>query len=764
MADVSELLNLTINGQPVQAPKGSTIWQAAKLAGIFIPIYCYHPKMPPLGACRICLVEVEKAPKPQAACCTAIAEGMNIKVDSKVAESARAGVMEFLLINHPLDCPICDKGGECDLQNFAVEYGRATGRFQEEKRHLGKAIDLGPTIALDRERCIMCMRCVRFGNEITQDEGLIILERGNQSEIGTFPGQPYVSQFSGNVTEICPVGALTSRTYRFKARPWELRHTPSVCAHCSVGCNIEVDTRLGREVVRFMGRTNDSVDDGWLCDRGRYGYGFIQSEQRLRTPLLRRGAKLEPATWAEAFDYIVTRLNEIREKYGPQAIGGIAGTHATNEELYLFQKLLRGLLGTGNVDHKHGSFGAVPPAAIPAIHSATIAGLETAKVIVLIGADPSQRQPIIELRIKKALKAGAKLVIIGPALKALDRFAKVRMPVGLEQVGAAVNAVLAQLVKSGTAKGLQDETLKSHLSDLYGSYENGAELSAQLQQIASLLEGADRISFLYDEIATEQESNADLLTDLARLALATGQLGLTGVGIGRLTENNNSWGALDMGVTPGVGPGYTEAAPGLTYAQMLGATDHSNGQSNGQPSDQPPLKALLVMGANPLTQIERLGGNPSAFSELELLVVQELFMSETAARAHVVLPVASFAEKEGTFTNTEGRVQLITPAIPPLQGVAPDAAILLELAYRLGAEVVTRDPAGLFYEITEVSPLHAGLSYAALGSEGVLRPLQRQAQAEKIDIPDWLKNARRPAPTVLIGEANAEEEQAMERN
>ncbi|HEX2912974.1 MAG TPA: NADH-quinone oxidoreductase subunit NuoG [Chloroflexia bacterium] len=748
MAD--ELVNITINGQQIQAKKGQTIWQAAKDAGIFIPIYCYHPKMPPLGACRICLVDVEKAPKPQAACTTGITEGMVVSTDSPMAEKARAGVMEFLLINHPLDCPICDKGGECDLQNYAVDYGRVTGRYFEEKRHLGKAIELGPTIALDRERCIMCQRCVRFGNEIVQDEGLIIIERGAESEIGTFPGKPYVSQFSGNVTEICPVGALTSRTYRFKARPWELRHTPSVCAHCSVGCNIEVDTRLGREVVRFMSRTNDHVDDGWLCDRGRYGYGFIQSEQRLRTPLIRRGAKLEPATWAEALDFIATRLKEIRQKYGPQAIGGIAGTHSTNEDLYLFQKLLRGLIGTNNIDHYHGSFGSVPVQAIPAIHSASIEGLETAKVIVLAGADPSDRQPVLELRIKKALKLGAKLVVIGPSLPALKRFTAVHIPVALEQVDAAVNAINTLLVKNGKAKGLQTEEVKTYLGQQYNNYDAGTELSAQLQQVATLLEGAETASFLYDEAATLLPGNGELLTALARLALATGQLSVPGYGLMRLVEDNNSWGALDMGVTPEFGPAYSATGKGLSYSEMV------SGQG------QAALKALLVMGANPLGRLQEMGGNANALANLELLVVQELFLSPTAEMAHVVLPAASFAEKEGTFTNTEGRVQHIAPAIPPLQGTAPDAAILLELANRLGAEVKTRTPAGIFDEIARVSPLHNGMSYAALGGEGLLRPMTREVQAESAAIPDWLLNAVRPTPTILIGTANAEMEEALE--
>ncbi len=747
MAEV-EYLNLSINGQAIKGRKGQTIWAAAKDAGIFIPIYCYHPKMPPLGACRICLVEVEKTPKPQAACTTAISEGMVVRTESTYAEKARGSVMEFLLINHPLDCPICDKGGECDLQNYAVDYGQSTGRFREEKRHLGKALELGPTIALDRERCIMCQRCVRFGSEIVQDEGLIILERGVESEIGTFPGKPYISQFSGNVTEICPVGALTSRTYRFKARPWELKHTPSVCTHCSVGCNIEVDTRLGREVVRFMSRTNDAVDDGWLCDKGRYGYGFIHSEQRLRTPLIRKGARLEPATWTEAFDFVATRLKAIKEQYGSQAIGGIAGTHSTNEELYLFQKLLRGLLGTSNIDHKHGSFGSIPAANIPAIHTATIEGLETARLIVLVGADPSDRQPIVELRIKKALKTGAKLAIIGPSIKALDRFAAVRLPVGLGQVEAALNALLAQLSKNGTAKGLQTEAVKNSLSQLYTDYDAGTGLNAEVQLLAGLLEEAERVTFLYDELTPDVKGNQDLVATLARVALATGQLGLAGVGIGRLVEDNNSWGALDMGITPGAGPGYSQTATGLSYNEMLGA----NGQT--------PLKALLVMGANPVSHLQELGLNGDAIANLELLVVQELFLSETAERAHVVLPSASFAEKDGTFTNTEGRVQQIAAAIGPLQGTAPDAAILLELASRLGAEVKTRNSQGLFEEITRIAPLYNGLSFNNLGQQGILRPLTREAQAETI--PDWLQNANRPQPEVLLGTANAELEQVLE--
>jgi NADH-quinone oxidoreductase subunit G len=726
---MADLVTLTIDGRTVQAPKGATIWQAAKDAGIFVPIYCYHPKMPPLGACRICLVEVEKMPKPAAACTTQIAEGMVVRTTSDPAEKARAGVMEFLLINHPLDCPICDKGGECDLQNYAIEYGRGSGRFQEEKRHLGKAIELGSTIVLDRERCIMCQRCVRFGSEIVQEEGLIIVERGAAAEIGTFPGQPYESQFSGNVTEMCPVGALTARTYRFKARPWELRHTASVCPHCSVGCNIEIDNRLGREVVRFMSRENDAVDDGFLCDRGRWGYGFIHSEQRLRTPLVRKNGKLEPVSWAEAFEFVVSRLKEIRQQFGPQAIGGIAGTHNTNEELYLFKRFIQNVIGSPNLDHYHGRFGTLSPVEVARFHTATIEGLDAAKVIVLVGANPSLRQPIMELRIKKALKAGAKLIVIGKTAGALDRFATLRLPVASNQLSPALGAIISAMIFEGTAKGFENEAVKGHLKEIYGSFETGKVLTDQINKAASLLAQAETASILYDELETRVPGNEFLIRELLNLALATGQLWKNGYGLGVFVSDNNGTGARDLAVVPGAG--------GLSYEKMLGAQGPTN------------LKALFVMGANPLEHYQT-----GALQNLDLLVVQDMFMSETAALAHVVLPVASFAEKEGTFTNWEGRIQKVNPSLPPLQGVAPDAAILLELATRLGVNITTRNPAQIFEEMANVSPLHKGFNYKVVGGTGALRPLQREV--DEVKVPDWVRNATRPTPAVLRTEDEAE--------
>ena len=299
MPDQPELVNLTIDGRAVSVPKGTVVWAAAQKLGIEIPIYCYHPKMDPLGACRMCFVAIEKMPKLQTACTTVVTEGMVVATDTPAVRKARQGTLEFLLINHPLDCPICDKGGECTLQDFTLRYGPGAGRFDVAKRHYPKPIPVSEHILLDRERCIACQRCVRFCQDIAMEDGLIMKQRGFRIEVGADPAAPFDSIFSGNVVEMCPVGALTARSYRFVTRPWELKRTASVCGNCSVGCNVLVDVRV-EKVLRQYSRTNDAIDDGWLCDRGRWDLEAVNSPERLRTPLVRRDGELRPATWEDA--------------------------------------------------------------------------------------------------------------------------------------------------------------------------------------------------------------------------------------------------------------------------------------------------------------------------------------------------------------------------------------------------------------------------------------------------------------------------------
>src|SRR5262245_5195920 len=350
MAEQQELVNLTIDGRPVRAPKGAVIWAAAQQLGIEVPIYCYHPRMDPLGACRMCFVEVEGMPKLATACTTTVSEGMVVRTDTPKVKKGRQGTLEFLLINHPLDCPICDKGGECDLQDFTLRHGPGDSRFDVRKRHFPKPIPVSENILLDRERCIACQRCVRFCQDVAMEDGLVMKERGFKTEVGVEENAPFDSTFSGNVVEMCPVGALTAKNYRFISRPWELKRTASICGQCSVGCNVRVDVRVDK-VLRQYGRANDSIDEGFLCDRGRWDHTAVNSPERLRTPLIRRDGQLQEASWDEALALVATRLQEIRERNGPAAVGGVGSTHTTNEEAYLFQKLLRAGLGTNNVDH-----------------------------------------------------------------------------------------------------------------------------------------------------------------------------------------------------------------------------------------------------------------------------------------------------------------------------------------------------------------------------------------------------------------------------
>ena len=441
MAEQETLVTLSIDGREVSVPKGTVVWAAAQKLGIEVPIYCYHPKMDPLGACRMCFVEIEKMPKLATACTTEVAEGMVVRTDTPKVKKGRQGTLEFLLINHPLDCPICDKGGECDLQDFTLRHGPGASRFDVKKRHFAKPVPVSENILLDRERCIACQRCVRFTQDVAMENGLVMQERGFKTEVGVEPDAPFDSIFSGNVVEMCPVGALTAKNYRFISRPWELKRTASVCGNCSVGCNVHVDVRVDK-VLRQYGRTNDSIDEGFLCDRGRWDHEAVNSPERLRTPMIRRNGQLQAASWDEALALVASRFQEIARRDGPAAVGGIGSTHTTNEEAYLFQKLFRAGLGTNNVDHFHGRFPVSGPNGLPWVWSDSIAGLAKASVIVLLGTDTYNRQPIVDLRIRRAIRKGARVYVVTPEPARLDCLAAGVIRYTAGQTGAVARALL----------------------------------------------------------------------------------------------------------------------------------------------------------------------------------------------------------------------------------------------------------------------------------------------------------------------------------
>ena len=713
-----ELVHLTIDDMPVAVPPGTLVWAAAKQAGIEIPIYCYHPKMPPLGACRMCFVEIEKMPKPpQTACTTPVSEGMIVHTKTEKVQKARRGTLEFLLINHPLDCPICDKGGECDLQDFTLRYGPGGTRFDQFKRHYTKPVPISEEINIDRERCILCQRCTRFSSEISMDNGLVMVSRGYKMEVGTAPDRAFDSAFSGNTVEICPVGALTASSYRFKARPWELKRVPGVCNNCSVGCNARIDVRVDK-IMRLMSRENDEIDDGWLCNRGRWDFEYVNSPQRLRTPLIRRSGQLEPATWEQAFFHIARRLNETLQTHGPQAIGGIGSTRVTNEESYLFQKLLRDVLGTPNIDHHHGSFPGPRDTLTgkPWMMTNSIAEIEQASHIVLIAADPYTRQPILDLRIKKAMRQGARIYVVNAQETELDRFAANKIAIPEHGAGMAAKLLLKAALQSEKVDASQYSDLYTDLQkqekELKAAEESfGLEITTQLQFLANEIAGAKGAILLYDEMATLEPGCANLAADVQALAVVTNNIGRPGAGAGPLFEDANSLGARDMGVLPDALPGYQAATEqGLSYSELL---------------SNPQIKALYVVGANPARHLDK----PELPSTLDFLIVQDVTLTETAQQADVVLPAITFAEKDGSMTNVDHHVQAIRRALRPLPGAKADWEIFIELAKHLGQKWSYSGPQDILREIGETNPLYAGLTWEALGLQGVRTQEQEVARA-----------------------------------
>src|SRR5688572_9137365 len=485
------MLEIEVNGKAMEVPEGSTIMDATNQAGVYVPHFCYHRKLSIAANCRMCLVQVDKAPKPLPACATPVTNGMKVYTHSEQAVDAQKGVMEFLLINHPLDCPICDQGGECQLQDLAVGYGASGSRYEEPKRVVTNK-NLGPLISTDMTRCIHCTRCVRFGQEIAGIMELGMIGRGEHAEIITFVDKTVDSELSGNVIDLCPVGALTSKPFRYTARPWELTHRPSVSPHCGLGSNLTVHIKQNR-VMRVLPRDNEAINECWLSDKDRYSYQGLNSEERLPRPMLRRDGRWEEVEWRIALEYIVSELGRIREQHGPDAIGALATPHETFEELYLLQKLMRGL-GTGNVDFRlrQSDF-----AADGAMSGVPWLGMKVAEVgkldrVLVVGSTLRKDHPLLAHRLRQGTKRGLQLNLINPfddnllmrvAHKAV--VAPSAMPEALAQVlkaaAEARNATLSATAR-GAVEGVQVTESAKRIADSLISGKNAAVFLGNLAQ------------------------------------------------------------------------------------------------------------------------------------------------------------------------------------------------------------------------------------------------------------------------------------------
>lgn len=731
------LVTVTVDGKVARVPKGTILVDAAAAAGVEIPIFCYHTKMKPVGACRMCMVQIAPSPRLTTACTTPVADGMVVTTTSALVKEARASVLELLLANHPLDCPVCDKGGECPLQDNTFGYGPGNSRYIEPKRRYEKPIDLSPLIKLDRERCILCFRCTRFATEIAGDESLTVLERGSHSEIGLAPGRTFDSPFSGNTTELCPVGALTSSLYRFRARPWDINHVPSVCPHCSMGCNIDVHVRKTvDQVVRFMARENTPVDDGWLCDFGRYNYDYINAENRLTQPLARRDGQLQPVSWDEALAAVAGGLR----RYKPEEIGGIGSTQLTNEELYLFQKLLRLGLGTLNVDHRVDGAGYVAPLGYDA-GSGTIEALERAGAILLVNVDPMIETPVLDLRIKKALAKGAPLIVIGSEPTDLTARARhwLRTKPGteVEALAGLLKVILAEgKAVAGYAPAADLEASLAPLTLDMVAAQTGVpagELAAAALLYAAA--GPRRGAILYRRDDTARPEGRDLLGALVNLAQATGSTGEDGLGLHGLVLDSNEQGAIDMGLLPTHLPGQgaiDAIAARARIERVWGATLPLGvglaGDAMLAAAAAGRLRALYLLGGLPRGAARQMAAFRAAIERVDFLVVQDIALSqELAAHADIVLPGAAFVEKEGTITNLERRVQRLRIGLRPPGEARPDWRILRDLGARLAGEAAFRHPTPreTMAEIVEAAPIYEGITYARLGLTGLRWPTGR---------------------------------------
>jgi NADH-quinone oxidoreductase chain G len=728
---------LTIDGEAVSCPVGSTVYEAATAAGLHIPTFCHHEKLVPVGACRMCLVEVEGLPALQTSCTTPVREGMVVRVwSSPAAVKARMANIEFLLTNHPLDCPICDKGGECPLQDQALRDGPGQSRYVEEKRLKLKRHPLSEFIVVDQERCVLCWRCIRFLDEWAGDHELDLFGRGADTRLSTYEDRPMTSKWQGNTIDVCPVGALTSRIFRFEARSWELENQNSVCPLCAVGCNVLLGVK-NNALRRITPGENMQVNDAWLCDRGRFGHGFVDHPDRLQVPLIRQDGQLRPATWDEALALIVRRLQEVLAQDGPRAVGGLASTRATNEANYLFQRLFRAALGSNNVDH----LGRVPTGA--ALLSA-LPVLEQKDVVLLVGFDPSTEAPLVELWLKKGLlRHGARALVANPWQVELGRFGAhwlgYRAGRGLVAIQGLMRALLQAGMGGRAQRSLNLEELRAGLERYRPeAVEKAAGTpAASLLEAARLLAGARQPIVLYGPnwplTAGEggQRREADPVAALENLALLLGSVEAAFV-----PWDNNSAGALEMGAVPDLFPGQQpladqrvrsrlaslwggklSPAAGLGFQEMMAA------------GRQGSLKAQWIMGADPVRDCPGAAGS---LGHIPFLVVQDLFLTDTARLAEVVLPAASFAEVDGTFSNITGRVQAIGAARYLSGEARPDWWILVEVARRLVPPKGQRawafaSPGAVLAEMARALPAFSAVGEQAIGPGGWQPPVSPRA-------------------------------------
>ncbi|MEQ1667138.1 MAG: NADH-quinone oxidoreductase subunit NuoG [Sulfuriferula sp.] len=639
------MLEIEIDGTKVTVPAGGTIMDAAATIGVYIPHFCYHKKLSIAANCRMCLVQVEKAAKPLPACATPITDGMIVFTKSDYAVKAQKGVMEFLLINHPLDCPICDQGGECSLQDLAVGYGGSSSRYQEVKRVV-KEKDLGPLVSTDMTRCIHCTRCVRFGTEIAGIMEMGQVGRGEHSEIMPFINKTIDSELSGNIIDLCPVGALTSKPFRYTARSWELSRRKSVSPHDSLGSNLAVQVKNNR-VMRVLPLENEAVNECWLSDKDRFSYEGLNSEQRLTQPMVKQDGKWIAVDWQAALEYVANGLKQIREQHGADSIGALATPHQTLEELYLLQKLTRGL-GSANVDTRlrQADFSADAAMSGAPWLGMAVADVDNLQRILLVGSNLRQEQALLAHRIRQAVKHGAQFSLVNPTdddllMKVANK--AIVAPQAMVNTLAQILVALAALTKKDIPAALVAALA-------------GVVADANSMAIATSLSSGERKAVFLGNIAQHHAQYADIYALAQTIAaMADATLGIMG-------EAANSVGAYIAGAVT------TGAKAGLNAHAMLAS----------------PRKAYLLLGVEAELDCNNPALAMKALQSADMVVAMSAYKHHALDYADVLLPIAPFTETAGSFVNTEGKVQAFNGAVKPLGDTRPAWKVLRVLGTMLG--------------------------------------------------------------------------------
>ncbi len=688
-------MEITIDGVAAQVPAGELLIKAAEDAGTYIPRFCWHPRMKPVGMCRMCLVELEtpRGTMLTTACTQQVADGMVVDTRSEVVTKAQEGVLEFLLINHPLDCPVCDKGGECPLQDQAFAYGPGESRYVEPKRHYEKPIAISDLVLMDRERCILCARCTRFSDEVSGDPLIEFKNRGNRTEVITFPDEPFSSYFSGNTVQICPVGALTAAPFRFQARPWDLEAVESVSLVDTVHSKISLQSSQNR-LTRVYGVDNDPTNHGWLSDKDRFIYEHVHSSDRLTEPLVRMDGDLAPVSWNEALAHVAERLGSVP---GTE-IAGIGGAHTLNEDAYAFSKFMRSIIVSPHVDSRIGD-GLSAEFAAAVVPRALIDDLDEAHTILLWGPDLKESHPVLYLRVRRAARElGVQLLIVSPRRTGLDD-------------------VAAETIRYRPGTG--PDVLRRLVAG-----EGDLESAHRLLSKGSVVAVVGQTGLAEDAMLAE--------------AVAAHARDLPESKIMPLLHRGNVFGALDMGLAPSLLPGRASAMSEEARAALEGAwgmvPDGSGLDTAGilAALETGQLATVMLMGADPIRDHSDPGSARRALDNADFVVAFDMFLTDSVRLADVVLPVAGLGEVEGTVTNLEGRVQKVNRLIPPIGRARPPWEILDDLAAHMGAHLGATSASAVAKEIASVAPAYAGVTWDTLdwgeGREGVVVPTEDGVQ------------------------------------